>query len=111
MRYCRELGFGYEETIAAPPFAYCSLELFAISSTSPPSLYTCRIWLLMGSIIQMLKTVGAIPRFYMIWISLTAAAVTYVVWLVGRAATPRIQKVQNAPNARTPVPRPGWRGR
>jgi hypothetical protein len=55
----------------------------------------------MAFFIQVRNTLGAMPfvRFYMIWIAITAGAVIYVVWVVGRATTPGGQQVRNAPIA------------
>ena len=67
---------------------------------------------LIASFIQVVKTVGAMPfvRFYMIWITITVAALIYVAWVVGHAATPLVQKIKNAPISHIRAQRSVWRG-
>src|SRR5262249_51998140 len=64
---------------------------------------------LVASFIQIVKAVGAMPfvRFYIIWITLTVAALLYVAWVVGHAATPLRE---NAPISHMRAQRSVWRG-
>jgi len=64
---------------------------------------------LIASLIQVVKTVGAMPfvRFYIIWITITVAVLIYVAWVVGHTATPLIK---NAPVAHIRPQRSVWRG-
>jgi hypothetical protein len=61
---------------------------------------------------QVHKAVHAMPfvRFYIIWIMITAAAVIYVVRVVGRAAPPMVRRIENAPIPQTRALRSVWRG-
>jgi hypothetical protein len=71
------------------------------------------MWQLMTFFIEILKTVGGMPfvRFYIVWTTVTAAAVIYMAWMVGRATTPVVQQVKIAPIRHTRTPRSVWRGR
>jgi hypothetical protein len=71
------------------------------------------MWQLMTFFIEILNTVGGMPfvRFYIVWTTVTAAAVIYVAWVVGHATTPGVQQVKIAPIRHTRTPRSVWRGR
>src|SRR5262249_13627018 len=61
---------------------------------------------------QIHKAVHAMPfvRFYIICIMITAAAVSYVVRVVGPAAPPMFRRIENVPIPHTRTPRSVWRG-
>jgi hypothetical protein len=60
---------------------------------------------------QVHEAVHAMPfvRFYIIWIMITAAAVIYVVRVVGHAAPPMVRRTENVPIPHTRAPRSVWR--
>jgi hypothetical protein len=66
----------------------------------------------MAFFVQIHKAVHAMPsaRFYIIWIIITAAAVIYVVRVVGDAAPPVVRRIENVPIPRMRTPRSFWRG-
>ena len=61
---------------------------------------------------QIHKAVHANPsaRFYIVWIMITAAAVIYVVRVVGPGAPPMVRRIENVPIPHTRTPRSVWRG-
>jgi hypothetical protein len=66
----------------------------------------------MAFFVQIHKAVHAMPsvRFWIIWIMITAAAVIYVVRVVGHAAPPMVRRIENVPIPHTRTPRSVWRG-
>src|SRR5262249_27299478 len=49
-------------------------------------------------------------RFYAIWITITVAAMIYLMWVVGHAAPPLVQRIKTAPISRIPAQRSVWGG-
>jgi hypothetical protein len=61
-------------------------------------------------LLQMLKEVwrGRVALFWPIWITMSVAAAICAAWVVGRAATPTIQKAEKAPLRHTRTPQSVW---